>query len=114
MTVDLSTLIERNAAFASGKPAIHFEGRTLSYAVFNERIEQAARALKTELGVNRGDRIAILSEGEIVECGTTGQIFNHPTHAYTRRLIDALPDKPTVPQNQMLDALASPGVLTVQ
>jgi len=60
------------------------------------------------------DRIAILSEGEIVECGTTGQIFNHPTHAYTRRLIDALPDKPTVPQNQMLDALASPGVLTVQ
>lgn len=60
------------------------------------------------------DRIAILSEGEIVECGTTAQIFNHPAHAYTRKLIEALPDKPTVPQNQMLDALASPGVLTVQ
>jgi ABC-type glutathione transport system ATPase component len=60
------------------------------------------------------DRIAILSEGEIVECGTTGQIFNHPTHAYTRKLIDALPEKPTVLQNRMLDALASPGALTVQ
>ncbi len=60
------------------------------------------------------DRIAILHEGEIVECGTTGQIFNHPSHAYTRRLIEALPEKPTVPQNQILDALAAPGVLTVQ
>ena len=59
--MDLSTLIERNAAFAPDKPAIRFEGRTLNYAAFNERIEQAARALKTELGVNRGDRIAILS-----------------------------------------------------
>lgn len=59
--MDLCTLIERNAAFAPDKPAIHFEGKTLSYAAFNARIEQAARALKTELGVNRGDRVAILS-----------------------------------------------------
>jgi fatty-acyl-CoA synthase len=60
LTVDLSTLIERNAAFAPGKPAIRFEGRTLNYAALSERIELAARALKTELGVTRGDRIAIL------------------------------------------------------
>jgi fatty-acyl-CoA synthase len=59
--VDLCTLIERNAAFAPDKPAIRFEGDTLSYADFNARIEQAARALKSELGVNRGDRVAILS-----------------------------------------------------
>ena len=59
--MDLCTLIERNAAFAPDKPAIHFEGNTLSYAAFNARIEQAARALKAELGVNRGDRVAILS-----------------------------------------------------
>ncbi len=59
--MDLCSLIERNAAFAPDKPAIHFEGKTLSYAAFNERIEQAARALKAELGVNRGDRVAILS-----------------------------------------------------
>jgi len=60
------------------------------------------------------DRIAILNEGEIVECGPTGQIFNHPTHPYTRKLIDALPEKPTVLQNQALDALTAPGVLTIQ
>jgi fatty-acyl-CoA synthase len=59
--VDLSSLIERNAAFAPDKPALHFEGTTLSYAAFAERIGRAARALKSELGVSRGDRVAILS-----------------------------------------------------
>jgi fatty-acyl-CoA synthase len=59
--VDLCSLIERNAAFAPDKPAIYFEGNTLSYAAFAHRIEQTARALKSELGVNRGDRVAILS-----------------------------------------------------
>src|SRR6266581_2971604 len=61
LTVDLCSLIERNAAFAPEKPAIHFEGQTLSYAAVNGRIEQTARALKSEFGVRRGDRVAILS-----------------------------------------------------
>lgn len=59
--MDLCTLIERNAAFAPDKPAIRFEGETLSFAAFNARIEQAACALKAEFGINRGDRVAILS-----------------------------------------------------
>jgi fatty-acyl-CoA synthase len=59
--MDLSGLIERNAAFTPGKPATVFEGETLSYAAFNARIEQAASALKAECGVSRGDRVAILS-----------------------------------------------------
>jgi fatty-acyl-CoA synthase len=59
--VDLCNLIERNAAFSPDKPAIHFDGETLSYASFNARIEQTARALKSELGVGRGDRVAVLS-----------------------------------------------------
>jgi fatty-acyl-CoA synthase len=59
--VDLCSLIERNAAFASEKPAIRFEGKSLSYAAFNARIEQTARALKSQLGVSPGDRVAILS-----------------------------------------------------
>src|SRR5208283_926442 len=37
------------------------------------------------------DRIAILHEGEIVECGATEQIFANPQHAYTRRLMAAIP-----------------------
>jgi ABC-type dipeptide/oligopeptide/nickel transport system ATPase component len=37
------------------------------------------------------DRIAILHQGAIVECGTTEQIFTHPQHEYTQRLMAALP-----------------------
>jgi fatty-acyl-CoA synthase len=59
--MDLSGLIERNAAFTPGKPATVFEGETLGYAAFNARIEQTACALKAECGVSRGDRVAILS-----------------------------------------------------
>ncbi|WP_026621908.1 fatty-acyl-CoA synthase (plasmid) [Ensifer sp. WSM1721] len=59
--MDLCTLIDRNAAFAPNKPAIHFEGDTLSYAALRRRIEQAARALNKELGITKGDRVAILS-----------------------------------------------------
>jgi ABC-type glutathione transport system ATPase component len=40
-------------------------------------------------------RIAILHEGQIVECGATEQIFTAPVHAYTRRLMSALPNFPT-------------------
>src|ERR1700676_4202800 len=39
-------------------------------------------------------RIAILHEGQIVECGPTEQIFNAPEHPYTRRLMSALPQVP--------------------
>jgi fatty-acyl-CoA synthase len=59
--VDLCSLIERNAAFAPDKTAIAFEGKRLSYAEFAARIERTATALKGELGVGRGDRVAILS-----------------------------------------------------
>jgi ABC-type dipeptide/oligopeptide/nickel transport system ATPase component len=37
------------------------------------------------------DRIAILHQGEIVECGVTGQIFANPQHVYTQRLMAAMP-----------------------
>ena len=60
--MDLCSLITHNAAFTPDKPAIHFEGETLSYAGLSARIAQTARALKSELGVKRGDRIAILSQ----------------------------------------------------
>jgi ABC-type dipeptide/oligopeptide/nickel transport system ATPase component len=37
------------------------------------------------------DRIAILHQGEIVECGATQQIFANPQQAYTQRLMAAIP-----------------------
>ncbi|MCK1393618.1 long-chain fatty acid--CoA ligase [Bradyrhizobium sp. 1] len=59
--MDLCSLIDRNAAFAPDKTAIAFEGKRLSYAAFAARIERTATALKQELGVSKGDRVAILS-----------------------------------------------------
>lgn len=59
--MDLCSLIDRNAAFSPDKTAIAFEGERLSYAAFADRIERAATALKQEVGVGRGDRVAILS-----------------------------------------------------
>jgi ABC-type dipeptide/oligopeptide/nickel transport system ATPase component len=43
-------------------------------------------------------RIAILNEGEIVECGPTAQIFAAPVHPYTRRLMSSLPQIPARPE----------------
>jgi peptide/nickel transport system ATP-binding protein len=39
-------------------------------------------------------RICILHEGQIVESGTPEAIFNAPQHAYTRKLVAALPSPP--------------------
>ncbi len=39
-------------------------------------------------------RVAILHQGEIVECAQTEHIFRSPTHPYTQRLIEALPKNP--------------------
>lgn len=40
------------------------------------------------------DRIAILHQGQIVECGTVEQIVSSPRHEYTRRLMAAMPRIP--------------------
>jgi fatty-acyl-CoA synthase len=59
--MDLSDLIDRNAAFAPGKAAIRFAGRTLTYAGFAQRIAQAASALASQWRVGPGDRVAVLA-----------------------------------------------------
>src|SRR5699024_1297594 len=37
------------------------------------------------------DRVIVMKYGEIVEKGNAADIFSHPKHAYTKRLLDALP-----------------------
>jgi fatty-acyl-CoA synthase len=59
--MDLSDLIARHAAFSPHKPALIFDGEVLGYRALCERIETTAKALKAEFGINRGDRVAILS-----------------------------------------------------
>jgi ABC-type glutathione transport system ATPase component len=40
------------------------------------------------------DRVAILHEGQIVETGTMEQVLTRPCHAYTQRLMAAMPKLP--------------------
>lgn len=46
-----------------------------------------------DLGVVRhiSDRVAVMLEGKIVEIGEKSQIFEAPQHAYTRKLLGAIP-----------------------
>ncbi|MGH8596678.1 MAG: ATP-binding cassette domain-containing protein, partial [Gammaproteobacteria bacterium] len=37
------------------------------------------------------DRLAVMKEGRIVECGTAKAVFAHPTHAYTEHLLAVSP-----------------------
>jgi ABC-type dipeptide/oligopeptide/nickel transport system ATPase component len=46
-------------------------------------------------------RVAVMDQGQIVECRATADLFALPQHPYTRRLIGALPVRPHFP--------ASPG-----
>jgi ABC-type dipeptide/oligopeptide/nickel transport system ATPase component len=57
------------------------------------------------------DRIAILHDGQIVECGCRDQIFANPQHEYTRRLIASLPRMPQTISPTALAKDAAAGAL---
>ncbi|MDI9971917.1 ABC transporter ATP-binding protein, partial [Rhodococcus ruber] len=39
------------------------------------------------------DTVAVMRSGEIIESGTTAEIFDRPQHEYTKLLLDAIPGK---------------------
>jgi fatty-acyl-CoA synthase len=45
----------------SHRTAIYFEGKSLTYAELNERVNRLCNALR-DLGIGKGDRVAVLSE----------------------------------------------------
>lgn len=52
------------------------------------------------------DRVAVMYLGQIVELGSRDQIFGDPQHAYTRRLIDAVPVPDPFHQRSMTSRLS--------
>jgi peptide/nickel transport system ATP-binding protein len=54
------------------------------------------------------DRVAVMHEGRIVETGPVRQIFHQPAHAYTRRLMAAIPGRQGVTRQGCGRASAAP------
>jgi len=60
-----------------------------------------------DLGIVRqiADRVAVMTQGKIVEMGKTSDVFNHPQHDYTKKLLAAEPKGlplPTAPHAPIL------------
>jgi peptide/nickel transport system ATP-binding protein len=60
------------------------------------RLGLAMLFISHDLGVIRhmSHRIAVMEAGRIVETGTADEVFDHPQHPYTRRLLAAVPRLP--------------------
>src|SRR3546814_14087107 len=58
-----------------------------------QQLGMAMLMITHDLGIVRkmADRVCVMTGGEIVEQGNEEQIFAHPQHPYTRRLLDAAP-----------------------
>jgi len=96
--MDISTWIERWADFAPEKTAILFEDRDITYRALDADIRALACALRNELGVKRGDRVAHLGFNSpemlvlLFACARLGAILvplnwrlTVPEHAYILR-----------------------------
>ena len=58
-----------------------------------QRLGMAMLLITHDLGVVRkmADRVCVMTDGQVVETGPVAQVFDDPQHAYTRKLLVAVP-----------------------
>ncbi len=59
----------------------------------HRRLNSAIILITHDMGVvaDLADRIMVMKDGDVVETGTVGDVFNRPQHPYTRQLLAAVP-----------------------
>lgn len=69
------------------------QGRILTLLATLKDAGMALLLVSHDVGLVRelADRIAVMRDGEIVECAPTRELLASPQHAYTRELLDAVP-----------------------
>ncbi len=62
-------------------------------AELKARLKMSLLFITHDLNIVRkiADRVSVMTQGEIVETGPVAQVFDHPQHAYTRKLLAAEP-----------------------
>ena len=71
----------------------------------NKKTNTAVLLISHDLGVVRNmcSRIYVMYAGNIVESGSTDEVFDHPMHPYTQGLIHSVPDMSK--RNQELESI---------
>lgn len=71
-----------------------------------QRLDLTVLFISHDMGVIRyvADRVMVMEKGRIVEQNTTEELFLHPRHPYTQRLLAAIP---RLPQGQHRQEMAS-------
>lgn len=71
-----------------------------------KKMQMSIILITHDLGVvaDMSDRVVVMYAGQIVETGTTDEIFNNPKHPYTRRLLESVP-KPDMTRDEPLQSI---------
>ena len=81
-----------------------------------DRLGMAILLITHDLGIVRAmaDRVAVMRQGEIVECAPVGQLFAHPAHDYTRMLLASEPKGPPLMAKPGAPEVLRAGALNVR
>ena len=83
-------LLDESFAKYADRTAYSFLGKDISYAQ-TDRESLAMAGYLQSLGLNKGDRIAIMKDGSFDQVGTPEEIVSNPATPYVREFVNDVP-----------------------